>query len=1554
MLSLNATQQAIVAAANKDEVSWLFQVDKNGNDSVDYYWSTKVKAWDGDNYTFKIAEFDEIEMNRAQSESGIQAPSSFDFMISNKDNTLVPSDFSGGNVTLILVISAGGNEAAIRTWNFDIKGVASKYQTLQFHCVDWLQKFLAGNYPNTPLVSYLFPESLQEYNFCVPLIWGKPSIPVPPLVDTIVTNGCMEDDSNWANWGTTSPSVNERSTEHVKEGDYSRKVSVHGASSRSGIKSDVFTTENGKTYVVDFWAYCINCCLPYVAVRKGDDSGWILYEYYGFRTGHCDDYEAKWAHFSFSFTEGAATGGAGAYIVFYGWAEPDTTRTMYIDQVFLGSSKYLLGAKIADPTDYVVNEIATPRDWDGDRQIWSKDDYTFAYTHKTGADGNDYAVAEFIIADQDANGTPDSNITFKKSQSYLPVAAWMTRSDTIDDTSPADILDYILQDWGIPSARIDATTLAAVKSTYSGWGLTWNMGLWIQEEKKKLLSKLLLMCHTELIVRDKIYFKVHVKASQKTLTKADVLKTKDVGEGTFDYNVLEDPEIKDCAYTAFQQEKGCLDSLLQVLVQAKDTCEYISDDIIRADFIQDTQNVQRVGILALQRRFLNEAKITVETKGTCLALECDDVITLNHADYGGSYDVLIDSFSIKKDASIGIEATKFSAALDDWGDLSPATITITQLPDLEAYQIVISGPDALDNTGMYIGNTLAGRLRIGQTGNHILLDPVEPIQTLVEGGVTRMKIGDLGTDDWGIEFLDHSGNSIFKLDGSDNNTLAGWSATAEKLTCQSGEVGMNAEETGGVDWRFWAGHATPGSAPFRVDESGNLYCTLIYASGGTIGGWTLGATTLTSANITLDSDNDLILVNTLTIDGTNDRIRSGNYVSGMAGAGFTLEPDLLEVGNIAARGIIRTAVFQKDIVSALGGSFIFSKGADVLASDMTAADASTLTIEGNETFAVGDFLWIKDDTNEEWLEVTNIGSAPTYTVTRDKDSDYGADSNPAWKKGATVVNTGQSGDGFVYMTASETNAPYLSVITHAGAPWTTLTTHLRLGNLNGFLGYTSDLYGIAIGSADDYLKYEPTNGLRIKGLVEIIGSPGLQNMLMNGGFEETDGTNAYYWTSGAGIATETTGGDDSNNYLKLTRAGADIWSYQKNPDATDRYFEVNEGETYEFGGSVKSDGTCGWRIQLRVTDKDKANRTYPKISGTDAAWVTKSETYTIQAGEKFINIAVKAHTADGWAAFDNVYLKRVDELAWSWSDSSDRTKIDGGTIYTGTIVASAIKGTDFGTLTITSGKIVINTTDALEIGGSGNIKVLAGGDITMTPSDTNPALIKWSTVFNMGAAATAARGLCIWPTDAATKSFRIGFDPVNNTSSLWNAIDLLSAQYITLSTTWNADNMTSIGLYSHTAGASKITLNIEASGTQQYFYFYQDKFYPSYNKQSDLGLDGHAWDDVYADDYNNEADFYHLDNYSDLQTILGIKPSGEIDERTGLPLIDDDTLPDWMLTKYKQDGETKDKDDKVISTYKKGDIARGPEGKPWISNKVMFSLLMGSIKELNQKIEDLS
>lgn len=278
-------------------------------------------------------------------------------------------------------------------------------------------------------------------------------------------------------------------------------------------------------------------------------------------------------------------------------------------------------------------------------------------------------------------------------------------------------------------------------------------------------------------------------------------------------------------------------------------------------------------------------------------------------------------------------------------------------------------------------------------------------------------------------------------------------------------------------------------------------------------------------DIKIDADTETITVgdtdgNYITIDGDNARIRSDNYVAGMAGSGFTLEPDLLEVGNIAARGIIRTAVFQKDVISVVGGYLLVRPG-DVLATDMTAADASTLTIEGNETFAVNDMLQIKDGTDNEYMTVTNIASAPTYTVTRDIDGDYGADANPAWKTGATVVNHGPSGEGQIQLKGAGSGAPRISISTHDGTP--TWTTRLRLGNLNGFLGVETDIYGFATGSLDSYVRVDSTEGV-------LIGGDSLNSAISIGSSTwQADGVQLQYNSGNPRFYC----GDGSNSYFQF-------------------------------------------------------------------------------------------------------------------------------------------------------------------------------------------------------------------------------------------------------------------------------------------------------------------------------------------------------------------------------------------------------------------------------------
>lgn len=287
-------------------------------------------------------------------------------------------------------------------------------------------------------------------------------------------------------------------------------------------------------------------------------------------------------------------------------------------------------------------------------------------------------------------------------------------------------------------------------------------------------------------------------------------------------------------------------------------------------------------------------------------------------------------------------------------------------------------------------------------------------------------------------------------------TVGSWNITSELLYAGTGATYIGLKPGTGI----WLGDETFGSAPFSVDPNGQLI-----AHAGRIGGWYIGTTTLSSTNLILDSSNEVI--------------QNSSFVSGALGSGFRVQPDVSEFQNIRVRGKLTNAVFERDVISSVGGSLLVSDS-DILNADMTAADNSNLVIVGDTTFAVGDILRIKDGVDDEWLSVTAV-SATTYTVTRDRKADYGAGANPAWKKGTAVVNYGASGEGLIFMTASDTNAPHINILTHAGSPWATTTTTVRIGNLNGFLGYATDLYGIAIGNTNRYLKYDPTNGLQISG-----------------------------------------------------------------------------------------------------------------------------------------------------------------------------------------------------------------------------------------------------------------------------------------------------------------------------------------------------------------------------------------------------------------------------------------------------------------------------------------
>lgn len=121
-----------------------------------------------------------------------------------------------------------------------------------------------------------------------------------------------------------------------------------------------------------------------------------------------------------------------------------------------------------------------------------------------------------------------------------------------------------------------------------------------------------------------------------------------------------------------------------------------------------------------------------------------------------------------------------------------------------------------------------------------------------------------------------------------SGAIGGWTINANSITDTAGTVGLSSAVTVGDDIRFWAGNATPASAPFYVTEAG-----VLTASSGTVGGWTMNATDLYSNNVRFESDTERILIGSATapltgvgifmgLDGSDYEFRvgdpAGNYI----------------------------------------------------------------------------------------------------------------------------------------------------------------------------------------------------------------------------------------------------------------------------------------------------------------------------------------------------------------------------------------------------------------------------------------------------------------------------------------------------------------------------------------------------------------------------------------------------------------------------------------------------------------------------------------------------
>jgi hypothetical protein len=377
---------------------------------------------------------------------------------------------------------------------------------------------------------------------------------------------------------------------------------------------------------------------------------------------------------------------------------------------------------------------------------------------------------------------------------------------------------------GIPADNIDAVSFAAAKATFTTLGITFNGAFWYKQTREKALTQLLTMCHSCLHVGEKIELNVFSKTSKKTITGAEVTRSSEQGEGSFSYQDIVNEDYSDCGYIAYQEAGEAQDSFNKVLVPSKGTtATVISSDTLECPFVQDSQDVRRIGTLHYQRKLLKETEVGFLAKGTCLALQPDDVITIDDANYGGTYTVLVDSVKIANDISMQFQCSKYISVFDDWEDISPAVLTIPADTTTGSWTPPQTGPDS---TNSVTPNTLPGRLRIGSGSDYILLDPDSPLRiSLYDNDVEIFRAGNLNG------FLDYVAETYGLAIGETTKYLKYDSVNGLRI---AGAITGSTIDIGGddatsfhvdADGNVWSGAsvANKATAPLRLGNTGTVF-----------------------------------------------------------------------------------------------------------------------------------------------------------------------------------------------------------------------------------------------------------------------------------------------------------------------------------------------------------------------------------------------------------------------------------------------------------------------------------------------------------------------------------------------------------------------------------------------------------------------------------------------------------------------------------------------------------------------------------------------------------
>ena len=232
-------------------------------------------------------------------------------------------------------------------------------------------------------------------------------------------------------------------------------------------------------------------------------------------------------------------------------------------------------------------------------------------------------------------------------------------------------------------------------------------------------------------------------------------------------------------------------------------------------------------------------------------------------------------------------------------------------------------------------------------------------------------------------------------------------------------------------------------------------------------------------------DNEKISSNNLVINSSG-LIKTDNYIPNQRGFKLSAENNgILEVEEARIRGTLKTTVFDKDTINAVGGQLHIANSTTITGSAQVGTGDTLIQVANSSGFTVGEFILAKKFNSSgfttEIMKITGVSHddaghatnrSGSLTVLRAQGtSDPGTNSPQGipdeavllgvtggtgasaqtYEPGQVLVSTGKQNTGYIRLNANpnDTTTPYIDIIERNGTGVYDMDLKARLGDLSG-------------------------------------------------------------------------------------------------------------------------------------------------------------------------------------------------------------------------------------------------------------------------------------------------------------------------------------------------------------------------------------------------------------------------------------------------------------------------------------------------------------------------